>query len=54
MFGSGKGYVWWMETGVKQGSTVNIFASLNVKSMGLDQSNAIGNLALENHMYPFT
>ena len=56
MFGPGKGYDWWTEISVMQGSTVNVFASLNVDgvSTGLDQANATGNLALESHLYPFT
>ena len=55
MFGPGKDYVWQTRTGVKWVSTVNIFASLNVDggSASLDQTNTIGNLTLESHLYPF-
>ena len=48
MFGSGKGYVWWMKIGVKWGSTVPVFASLNVVGVStrLDQASAIGEFGL--------
>ena len=54
MFEPGKGYNWWTEIGEKWGSTINVFASLNVDgvSTGLDQANATGKLAFGSHLCP--
>ena len=56
VFEPDKGYDWWTKTGVKRGSTVNVFASLKVDrvSTGLDQANTTGNLAPESQLYPVT